>query len=80
MLVLTRKLGESIVIGDDIVVRVSAVQGSRVKLAIEAPRARRILRGEIAEQQLGMQAVEPASGWGAAAPPTVAAVRMSQAK
>jgi carbon storage regulator len=80
MLVLTRKLGESIVIGDDIVVRVSAVQGSRVKLAIEAPRTRRILRGEIAEQQLGMQAVEPASGWGTGAPATVAAVRMSQAK
>lgn len=80
MLVLTRKLGESIVIGEDIVVRVSAVQGSRVKLAIEAPRSRRILRGEIAEQQQGMPAVEHASGWGAAAAPPAAVVRMSQAQ
>jgi carbon storage regulator len=80
MLVLTRKLGESIVIGEDIVVRVSAVQGSRVKLAIEAPRSRRILRGEIAEQQRGMPAVEQASEWGTAAAPPAAVVRMSQAQ
>lgn len=53
MLVLTRKLGESIVIDDDIIVRVTAVQGNRVKVAIEAPRSRRILRGEIVEQQAG---------------------------
>lgn len=51
MLVLTRKQGESIVIADDIVVRVTSIQGNRVKIAIDAPRSRRILRGEIAEQQ-----------------------------
>ena len=49
MLVLTRKLGESIVIDDDIVLKVTAVQGNRVKVAIEAPKSRRIMRGEIAE-------------------------------
>ena len=49
MLVLTRKVGESIVIDDEIVLKVTAVQGSRIKLAIEAPRARRIMRGEIAD-------------------------------
>jgi len=53
MLVLSRKLGETIVIGDDIVVRVASVQGNRVKLAIEAPQSRRIMRGEIAGQQVG---------------------------
>lgn len=47
MLVLTRKLGESIVIGDDVVIKVTAVQGNRVKIAIEAPQSRRIMRGEI---------------------------------
>jgi carbon storage regulator len=48
MLVLTRKLGESIVIDDEVVVTVTAVQGSRVKLSLEAPKSRRIMRGEIA--------------------------------
>ena len=51
MLVLTRKLGESIVIDDDIVLRVTAIQGNRVKIALDAPQSRRIMRGEIAESQ-----------------------------
>jgi carbon storage regulator len=37
MLVLSRKNGEEIVIGDNIVVTVLAVQGDRVKLGISAP-------------------------------------------
>ncbi|MCA9053538.1 MAG: carbon storage regulator [Planctomycetaceae bacterium] len=49
MLVLTRKLGESIVIDDDIVLKVTAVHGNRVKVAVEAPKSRRIMRGEIAD-------------------------------
>ena len=52
MLVLSRKVGESIVIDGDIVVSVSSVQGGRVKLCIEAPRDRRISRGELTEQSL----------------------------
>lgn len=48
MLVLTRKLGESIVIDEEIVLTVTAVQGSRVKLSLDAPKSRRIMRGEIA--------------------------------
>ncbi|MFG0332815.1 MAG: carbon storage regulator [Maioricimonas sp. JB049] len=50
MLVLTRKIGEEIVIDGEIVVKVSEIQGNRVKLCIEAPRSRRILRGEVAER------------------------------
>ncbi|HKD74304.1 MAG TPA: carbon storage regulator [Ktedonobacterales bacterium] len=37
MLVLRRNLGEAIVLNQDIVIRVIAVQGDRVKLGIEAP-------------------------------------------
>ena len=37
MLVLSRKLNESIVINDDIVVTVLSVQGDRVRLGIDAP-------------------------------------------
>ncbi|HVJ66857.1 MAG TPA: carbon storage regulator [Caulifigura sp.] len=47
MLVLSRKVGESIVIDGDIVISVSSVQGGRVKLCIDAPRDKRISRGEL---------------------------------
>ena len=50
MLVLTRKTGEAIQIGDDISIKVSEVSGNRVKLCIDAPKIVRILRAEIAEQ------------------------------
>jgi carbon storage regulator CsrA len=64
MLVLTRKLGESIVISDDIVIKVTAIQGSRVKIAVEAPQSRRIMRGEIAGSQTNSPApVRDESNW-----------------
>jgi carbon storage regulator len=47
MLVLSRKVGESIVIDGDIKVTVSTVQGGRVKLCIDAPRERRVIRAEV---------------------------------
>ena len=47
MLVLTRRPGEDIVIGDDIVVTVTEIRGDNVRIAIEAPRAIKIYRGEI---------------------------------
>ena len=47
MLVLSRKVGEKIMIGNDIEVQIQRVSGGRVTLAIEAPRDVRILRGEL---------------------------------
>ncbi|MEO1615674.1 MAG: carbon storage regulator [Planctomycetota bacterium] len=47
MLVLSRKVGDAIVIGDEIVVKVSQISGGRVKIAIEAPSEVRIRRREI---------------------------------
>lgn len=47
MLVLTRRPGEEIVIGDDIRVRVLSVSGNRVRLAFEAPLTTGIHRAEI---------------------------------
>jgi carbon storage regulator len=44
MLVLTRKLGETIVIGDDITITVVDIGKSRVKLGIKAPAGHHILR------------------------------------
>jgi carbon storage regulator len=48
MLVLTRKLGEKVVIGNAITVTVVVVKGNRVRLAFAAPDQVRILRGELA--------------------------------
>lgn len=47
MLVLSRKEGEQLVIGDNIVVTVSRIAGNRVSIGIEAPRDVRIVRGEL---------------------------------
>jgi carbon storage regulator len=47
MLVLSRKIGEKLVIGDNITVVVSRVAGNRVTLGIEAPIDVRIVRGEL---------------------------------
>jgi carbon storage regulator len=50
MLVLTRRIGESIQIGDDIKLTVLAVQGLTVRMGIEAPKHIRVHREEIYEK------------------------------
>jgi carbon storage regulator len=51
MLVLARRKDQSILIGDDIVIRVLDIdRNGQVKLGIEAPRSCRILREELAAQ------------------------------
>jgi carbon storage regulator len=47
MLVLSRKIGEQLQIGDSIVVKVLKIRGSRIRLGIEAPDRCRIMRGEL---------------------------------
>jgi carbon storage regulator len=49
MLVLTRRVDESIAIGDNIHITVLAVEGDRVKIGISAPREITILRQEVFE-------------------------------
>lgn len=49
MLILQRKKGESIQIGDNIIISVSEVSGDRVKLAIDAPLSVPVLRTELLE-------------------------------
>ncbi len=49
MLVLTRRPGESIAIGDDVLLSVIEVSGERVKIGIEAPQHILILRQELCE-------------------------------
>ena len=50
MLILTRKLGESITIGDEIKITVVDCQGKQVKLGIIAPKNIKIHRDEIFEK------------------------------
>lgn len=50
MLILTRKAGEEITIGDQIVISVLEVRGSQVRLGISAPHSITIHRGEIYER------------------------------
>jgi carbon storage regulator len=47
VLVLTRKVGEQVLIGDDIVVTVLEVRGEGIKIGIDAPRGVRIQRQEV---------------------------------
>ena len=53
MLVLTRKLGESVQVGNGIVIRIVEVRRSRVRIGIEAPSDVRIQREETAGRQPG---------------------------
>ena len=47
MLILSRRPGESLTIGDDVVVTVVSVSGNQIRLGITAPREVRVLREEI---------------------------------
>jgi len=47
MLVLTRRIGETLVIGDNVTVTVLAVKGSQVRIGITAPREVQVHREEI---------------------------------
>ncbi len=49
MLVLSRKLDESIIIGDDVVITIVDVKGEQVKIGITAPKAVSIHRMEVYE-------------------------------
>ncbi|GIN39729.1 carbon storage regulator CsrA [Heyndrickxia oleronia] len=52
MLILTRKKGETIQIGDDIEITISAIQGEQVKIGIKAPKNIDVYRKEVYENIL----------------------------
>ena len=54
MLVLTRRLGEAITIGDNVKIIVVEIDGNQVKLGIEAPREIEIYREELYEKVKGI--------------------------
>ena len=50
MLVLSRKLTERIVIGDDIIVTVLGIRAGKIRIGIEAPAEMRVLRHELQDR------------------------------
>jgi carbon storage regulator len=61
MLVLTRRPGESVVIGTDIVVTVLEVRGEQIRLGIDAPRSVAVHREEIYRQVISENVAAVAS-------------------
>ena len=61
MLVLSRKPGESLIIGSDIVLTIVEVRGDKIKLGIEAPREIPVHRLEVAEAIAREQQLKAAS-------------------
>jgi carbon storage regulator len=49
MLVLSRKVGQRMVIGDNITLVVTSISGNRVIVGIEAPKHVKVIRGELLE-------------------------------
>jgi carbon storage regulator len=60
MLILTRRVRETLVIGDDVTVTILAVSGTRVRVGIDAPRTKPVHRWEIYQR---IRSQRPAGGY-----------------
>ena len=61
MLVLTRKVGEGIIIGDDVKLTVIEIKGGSIRIGIDAPRDKKIHRQEVYDRILAQN--RAATSW-----------------
>lgn len=61
MLVLTRKIGESLVVGDDVVIRVLDIKADVVRIGVDAPRHVKVHRQEVYEAVMAANRAAAAS-------------------
>lgn len=61
MLVLSRRAGESIVIGNDVVITILEVRGGQIRVGVDAPRNLAVHRAEIYEQVMAENRAAAAS-------------------
>ena len=59
MLILTRRVDESLVIGDNVTVTVLGVKGNQVRIGVDAPRDVSVQREELAQKQDGKNQKSP---------------------
>lgn len=58
MLILTRRVGESLKIGDDVTITVLSVRGQQVRVGVDAPRTVEVHREEIYDKIKGGNSIE----------------------
>jgi len=61
MLILTRKVGEGIIIGDDIKLTVVEIKGGTVRIGIDAPKDKKIYRQELYDEIMAQN--RNSTGW-----------------
>jgi len=60
MLILTRRVGEAVMIGEEVTVTVLGVKGNQVRIGVNAPKTVSVHREEIFDRIKGERADEPA--------------------